>query len=76
MEEVVRGRVFNQALVRLQESGFREVRKRGGEGEGKQGKGEGKNRAESKCGYMVRPKDRCCELTMHRPKQKNKAVRE
>ena len=46
----MRGQVFKQALARLQESGFREVRRREGVGEGKKGIGEGKKWVESKCG--------------------------
>ena len=45
-----RGPVFDQGHVRLQESGFREIRKREGVGEGDKGTREGKQRAESKCG--------------------------
>ena len=43
----MRGQVFKQALVILQESGFREVRRGDGVGEGKKWIGEGKKRLES-----------------------------
>ena len=44
----MRGQVFNQSLVILQDSWFREIHKRVREGEGKNGIGEGRKRAESK----------------------------
>jgi hypothetical protein len=62
VEEVLRGQVFNRALVNLQESGFREVRRRAGVGEGNSRIGEGKKRVESQRGYRGMSRERYCNL--------------
>ena len=46
----MRGQVCKQVLVILRESGFTEVRRREGVGDGKTGIGEGKKGDEPKCG--------------------------
>ena len=66
----MRGQVFNQALVRLHESGFREVRRWEGLGEGRKGIGEGTKRVEYTCGQMRRFRERYCDLTKRKQNQK------